>query len=65
MRIISCVPSISELIFNLNPKFLISKTKFCIYRGTLKKVPSVAGTESLDISKIKLLQPDLVISVKE
>jgi len=65
MRIISCVPSISELVFELNPEFLIGRTKFCIYPDTIKSVPSVGGTKTLGISKIKALQPDLVIFVRE
>jgi ABC-type Fe3+-hydroxamate transport system substrate-binding protein len=65
MRIISCVPSVSELIFDLNPDFLIGRTKFCIYPKDIKRIPKIGGTKSLDIGKIKHLQPDLIFSVKE
>jgi ABC-type Fe3+-hydroxamate transport system substrate-binding protein len=65
MRIISCVPSISELIFDLNPDFLIGRTKFCIHPNQINRIPQIGGTKSLNIDKIKLLQPDLIFSVME
>jgi len=65
MRIISCVPSISELIFDLRPQVLVGRTKFCVYPNSIKNIPAIGGTKTLDISIIKELKPDLVIAAKE
>lgn len=66
-RIISLVPSQTELLFDLGVgDRLVGLTKFCIHPNEwyIKK-SRVGGTKSLDIAKIKLLKPDLVIGNKE
>jgi ABC-type Fe3+-hydroxamate transport system substrate-binding protein len=66
-RIISVVPSQTELLFYLGlNEEVIGITKFCIhpvdkFKGTTK----IGGTKQLDIEKIKALQPDLIIANKE
>lgn len=68
MRIISLVPSITEALFDfgLNESEIIGRTKFCIHpEDFVSKVQIVGGTKNLNLSKIKSLQPDLIIANKE
>ena len=67
MRIISTVPSITELLSDLDLEDkVVGITKFCIHPRTWYKTKSrIGGTKNLNISKIKELQPDLVIANKE
>jgi ABC-type Fe3+-hydroxamate transport system substrate-binding protein len=65
MRVISCVPSISELIFFLRPEALLGRTRYCIYPNEIKSIPSVGGTKKLDLQMIEQLNPDVIIAVKE
>jgi ABC-type Fe3+-hydroxamate transport system substrate-binding protein len=66
-RIISIVPSQTELLFYLGlDEEIIGITKFCIHPADkVKKVEKVGGTKQLDIEKIKTLHPDLIIANKE
>src|ERR1700744_592077 len=66
-RIISVVPSQTELLFYLGlDEEVVGITKFCIHPADkFKSKIKIGGTKQLDISKIKLLQPDLVIANKE
>lgn len=66
-RIISLVPSQSELLFDLGLKDeVIGITKFCIH--PIEKFASctkVGGTKKLKIDVIRNLKPDLIIGNKE
>jgi ABC-type Fe3+-hydroxamate transport system substrate-binding protein len=66
-RIISVVPSQTELLFYLGlGDELIGITKFCIHPADkFKSTTKVGGTKQLDIELIKSLQPDLIIANKE
>jgi len=66
-RIISCVPSITELLFSLIPaEHLVARTKFCIHPNTLiKDIPKIGGTKTLNLQKITALAPELIIANKE
>lgn len=66
-RIISIVPSQSELLWDLGlQNKLIGITKFCIHpKEMFTKVERVGGTKKLDIQKIKTLNPDIIIGNKE
>lgn len=66
-RIISIVPSQTELLFYLGlDQQIIGITKFCIRpEDKCKHTEKVGGTKQLDIAKIKSLQPDLIIANKE
>jgi ABC-type Fe3+-hydroxamate transport system substrate-binding protein len=66
-RIISVVPSQTELLFYLGlDQEVIAITKFCIYpENKFKSTIKIGGTKQLDIAKIKALKPDLVIANKE
>jgi ABC-type Fe3+-hydroxamate transport system substrate-binding protein len=66
-RIVSLVPSQSELLWDLGlEKELVGITKFCIHPGKMfKTVERIGGTKQLDLEKIVGLKPDLVIGNKE
>ena len=65
MRVVSCVPSLSELAEELSPGCLAGRTRFCNSPSGLKSIPSIGGTKDLDTGRIIRLKPDLVLSVKE
>lgn len=66
-RIISLVPSQTELLFDLGLNVeIIGVTKFCIHpKEVCKSKTKIGGTKKLDIDKIKSLNPDLIIGNKE
>ncbi|WP_426667513.1 ABC transporter substrate-binding protein [Mucilaginibacter sp. McL0603] len=66
-RIISIVPSQTELLFDLGlNEEIIGITKFCIHPDNqFKQKPKIGGTKTLNIKSIKELQPDLIIGNKE
>jgi len=66
-RIISIVPSQTELLHYLGLEDeVIGITKFCIYPNQwFKNKNKIGGTKKLNIEKIKLLKPDLIIGNKE
>lgn len=66
-RIISVVPSQTELLFELGlSEQIVGITKFCIHPQTQFKVKTkVGGTKKLDIDLIRSLTPDLIIGNKE
>jgi ABC-type Fe3+-hydroxamate transport system substrate-binding protein len=66
-RIISLVPSQTELLFDLElDEEVIGITKFCIHpEHRFKTKTRVGGTKQLHLEKIKELQPDLIIANKE
>jgi len=66
-RIISVVPSQTELLFYLGlNEEIIGITKFCIHPADKFKITAkVGGTKQLDIAKIKALKPDVIIANRE
>lgn len=66
-RIISLVPSQTELLFDLGlDEEIIGITKFCIHpKDKFKGKTKVGGTKKLDLDKIRALNPDLIIGNKE
>lgn len=66
-RIISLVPSQSELLWDLGLRNeIVGITKFCIHPTELyKTITRVGGTKTFDIEKIRNLEPDLIIGNKE
>jgi ABC-type Fe3+-hydroxamate transport system substrate-binding protein len=66
-RIISVVPSQTELLFDLglNEK-IVGITKFCVHPEKLvKSKTKIGGTKNLSLEKIRSLQPDLILANKE
>jgi len=66
-RIISLVPSITELLYDLGLfEQLIGRTKFCVHpKEELKVIPKIGGTKNVSIDRVIALQPDLIIANKE
>jgi ABC-type Fe3+-hydroxamate transport system substrate-binding protein len=66
-RIVSIVPSQSELIWDLGlQNELVGITRFCIHPNEMfSGVERVGGTKKLDLDKIRSLKPDLIIGNKE
>jgi ABC-type Fe3+-hydroxamate transport system substrate-binding protein len=66
-KIVSLVPSQSELLWDLNLKDeLIGITKFCIHPEEMfTSVKRIGGTKTVKINEIKKLNPDLIIANKE
>ena len=66
-KIISTVPSQTELLFDLGlGDSIIGVTWFCIHpREKCKAKAQIGGTKNLKIDKIRELKPDLIIANKE
>jgi len=66
-RIISVVPSQTELLYDLGlENNIVGITKFCVHPASaLAEKTKVGGTKKLDIEKIVELKPDLIIANKE
>lgn len=66
-RIISLVPSQTELLFDLGLEDkIVGITKFCVHpKEKVKKVFKVGGTKNFHFDKIHQLHPDLIIANKE
>lgn len=62
-RIVSLVPSITELVCELGlADQLVGRTGFCIHpREALRRIPKVGGTKSVNLKKIRELAPTHVI----
>jgi ABC-type Fe3+-hydroxamate transport system substrate-binding protein len=66
-RIISLVPSLTELVFHLGlGQHLVGRTRFCIHpEGEAGGVEIIGGTKNPRIDRIKALNPDIVIANRE
>jgi len=67
-RIVSLVPSITELLFDLGlADRLVGRTGFCTEpRDLVKRVAKVGGTKTIDLPKIRRLAPThLIVNVDE
>lgn len=66
-RIISLVPSITELLCDLGLlDNIVGRTKFCVHPiETLKVIPKIGGTKNIHFDRVVKLQPDLIIANKE
>jgi ABC-type Fe3+-hydroxamate transport system substrate-binding protein len=66
-RIISLVPSQTELLFDLGlNEEVVGITKFCVHpQQWFHDKPKVGGTKQIKMESIDALQPDLIIANKE
>ena len=67
-RIVSLVPSITELLCELGlHQYLVGRTGFCIHpRELLQNIPKVGGTKDVNIEKIRRLAPThLIVNIDE
>ncbi|MBI1942723.1 MAG: ABC transporter substrate-binding protein, partial [Betaproteobacteria bacterium] len=62
-RIVSLVPSITELVCDLGlAGELVGRTGFCIHpKEVVRKIPKVGGTKSVNLEKVRALEPSHVI----
>jgi ABC-type Fe3+-hydroxamate transport system substrate-binding protein len=62
-RIVSLVPSITELVCDLGlAAQLIGRTGFCVHpREVVRRIPKVGGTKDVDLDKLRELRPTHVI----
>ena len=67
MKIISLVPSITELLVDLGLEDqLVGVTKYCVHPKDIRsKKENIGGTKTLNIDLIKSLEADLIIANKE
>jgi ABC-type Fe3+-hydroxamate transport system substrate-binding protein len=67
MRIISTVPSITELLFDLGlDEEVVGITKFCVHPDLwYRNKTRIGGTKNLKLDVIRQLNPDLIIANKE
>lgn len=66
-RIVSVVPSLTELLYDLGlGDKIVGQTKFCIHpKAEFKSASKIGGTKSIQIEKLKSLNPDFVLANKE
>ena len=66
-RIVSLVPSQTELLFDLGLEHqIVGITKFCVHPFHAKQTKTiVGGTKTVKMNKIKALQPDIILCNKE
>ncbi|MGB2684898.1 MAG: helical backbone metal receptor [Olleya sp.] len=67
IRIISLVPSQTELLYDLGLEdTIVGLTKFCVHPVHLKGDKQiVGGTKQINLEKIKALKPDIILCNKE
>ncbi|WP_422360565.1 ABC transporter substrate-binding protein [Reichenbachiella sp.] len=67
LRIISLVPSLTELLFDLGLEDrIVGVTKFCIHPTRAQQVAAkIGGTKKFNFDQIEALKPDLIIANKE
>lgn len=67
MRIVSLVPSLTELLYDLDlDERVVGITKFCVHPAIwFQHKKRVGGTKNVRIDDLKALKPDLVIANKE
>lgn len=66
-RIISLVPSQTELLYDLGlGDRVVGTTKFCVHPAEwFHTKPRVGGTKKVDMARVRALRPDLIIGNKE
>ena len=65
-RIVSLVPSVSEIIFALGAQAeLVGRTDFCDYPAAVLSKPSVGGMVNPNLETLVTLRPDLVFATDE
>ena len=68
VRIVSLVPSLTELLFALDlGESIVGRTGFCVHpRERVRDLPKVGGTKDVDVDRVRALGPThLVVNVDE
>lgn len=64
-RIVSLVPSITELLFDLGltAREVVGRTKFCVHpAGAVRDVPDMGGTKTVHADRVREVAPELLIA---
>ena len=63
LRIVSLVPSITELLFDLGlGKQVVGRTTFCVHPAAkVRRIPRVGGTKTVRLDRLLALQPTHVV----
>src|SRR5699024_2708561 len=66
-RIISLVPSLTELLVDLGlQEFIVGRTRFCVHpKEKVEDIPIIGGTKNPRLDRIKNLSHDYVLANKE
>ncbi len=66
-RIVSLVPSLTELVFDLGlGSSLSGRTRFCVHpSGRINEIPVIGGTKNPRLDRIREIEPDLIIANRE
>lgn len=66
-RIISLVPSLTELLIDLGLKDnIVGRTRFCVHpNDAVDKIPIIGGTKNPRLDKIRAQSPDYILANKE
>ena len=66
-KIISLVPSLTELVIDLGLEdHLVGRTRFCVNpQEVVEEIPIVGGTKNPRLNKIREISPDYIIANKE
>lgn len=67
MKIVSLVPSLTELLFELGlGDEMVGRTKFCIHPNPqVKNIVKIGGTKTVKVDSVAALNPDLIIANRE
>ena len=68
VRIVSLVPSLTELLFALGlGERIVGRTGFCVHpRDAVRRVARVGGTKDVDVDKVLALAPThLIVNIDE
>lgn len=67
VRIVSLVPSLTELLFDLGlSSYLVGRTGFCVHPKEVHNIAKIGGTKNVNIEKIKKLAPThLIVNIDE
>ena len=66
-RIISLVPSLTELLIDLGlEEQLVGRTRFCVHpKDKVEDIPIIGGTKNPRLDKIRAAEPDYILANKE
>lgn len=62
---VSLVPSLTELIWTIDPGALVGRTRYCNEPAGVLLAPAAGGTKDPDLGMIAEIAPDLVIANRE
>lgn len=66
-KIVSLVPSLTELLFDLGlGERVVGRTRFCIHpEGRVDDIAIVGGTKNPNLDKVRAIEPNLIVANRE